>query len=74
MCLIPMNGLNEVMPQTKALKFTKRGQLEHHHTINIGKLIKSYFNQPKPLDPVGEPLFTLIPEALLDTKPIDPNV
>jgi len=49
-----------------------------------GKLIKSYLNQPKPLAPVGEPLFTLIPEALpvpvlplvpeapLDTKPIEP--
>jgi len=29
------------------------------------KLIKSYLNQPKPLAPVGEPLFTLIPEAPL---------
>jgi len=52
------------------------------------KLIKSYFNQPKPLAPVGEPLLTVVPkttlvpllplvpetmlETPLNTKPIDP--
>jgi len=39
--------------------------------LRSGKLIKSNLNQPKPLAPVGEPLFTLMPEAPIDTKPID---
>jgi len=29
------------------------------------ELIKSYLNHPKPLAPVGEPLFTLVPDTML---------
>jgi len=36
------------------------------------KLIKSYLNSPKPLAPVTDPAGPLVPETLLDIKPIDP--